>query len=94
MERRELLLGLTSLLVTPTTVLAGHVRQSSDHYRWTSDGRVFRRHGESWVESISLGPEIQVFRIDDFDKSAVLTAVHAGRRFQLKTRDGRRWRAV
>lgn len=94
MERRSLLVGLATLVVSPASVLASNVCFSADRFRLAPGGRIMVRGTEGWSESIILGDDIQVLSIIDAGTGGVLTASHAGQQFQLRTADGHRWQVV
>lgn len=94
MERRDALIGLASTLAITSTspLLAFFPTSQSSRFRWSPDGRVFVHEEQRWVESIDLGSHINVLGIEESGSGAILTAAHAGRRFQLHTSDGHHWR--
>ncbi|AKS41517.1 hypothetical protein [Wenzhouxiangella marina] len=91
MHRRHLLLGLAFAAAVPAYSLAGIPAAPASRFRWTADGRVLRRHGAGWVDSINLGPNIEILDIDETGPIARLLVRHAGHRFELHSSDGRRW---
>lgn len=91
MHRRDLLVGLALGTAAPAHALAGFIGPPPSRFRWTADGRVYRRTTAGWVDSIRLAPDIQVLAIDESGPEARLIARRNGHRFDLYSADGRCW---
>lgn len=92
MERRTLVVGLALSLAAPGTALATLARPSTERFRWTPDGRVFRRDGSGWIESIRLARDSRILQIDDTGARTILIAEHAGNQYQLFSTGDDQWR--
>lgn len=92
MQRRRLLTGLLLAAAVPSQALAGFAGAATARFRWTPDGRVFRRTSTGWTESLHLGAGFEILTIDESRPEARLVARHSQRPFELRSLDGRCWR--